>query len=182
MCLSNEKVFMSHANHTRGLILSRFGRFRWDYYENQKDELIAFPTFLQEGVQAEWVEPIFPSVSYPSWTTISTGVYPEIHGILGNYMFDLKKDVVFDIDNQTTTRMEHWWQNSEPIWTTATRYNRKAFLRYWSRCDVPFDQIKPDSCSGYTDAPGVKAIRETLRIAVDSLQKDYDLVMASLDF
>lgn len=126
------------------------------------------------------MEPVFPSLSYPCWTTISTGVYPEYHGILGNYMFDLQRDAVFDLNNHTTTRMEHWWQEIEPIWTTATRYKKKAYLRYWSRCDVPFDQIKPETCMGYTEVRGVKAIRDTLRVAVDSLQKDYDLVMVTI--
>lgn len=95
-------------------------------------------------------------------------------------MFDLQRDAVFDLNNHTTTRMEHWWQEIEPIWTTATRYKKKAYLRYWSRCDVPFDQIKPETCMGYTEVRGVKAIRDTLRVAVDSLQKDYDLVMVTI--
>ncbi|ODN05640.1 Ectonucleotide pyrophosphatase/phosphodiesterase family member 6 [Orchesella cincta] len=164
------------GTHQKLLIIMLDG-FRWDYYKSQKDELIAFPVFLQDGVQAEWVEPIFPSLSYPCWTTISTGVYPEVHGIIGNYMFDLKKEAMFDIFNHSTTRMEHWWQNSEPLWTTATRHKRKTFLRYWSRCDVAFDQIKPDTCSGFTEARGAAAIKETLSVAVENLQKDYDLVM-----
>lgn len=123
------------------------------------------------------MEPVFPSLSYPAWTTISTGVYPETHGIMGNYMFDLKLDAVFDLFNHTSTSKVHWWQSAEPIWTTATRYNKKSFLRFWSRCDVPVNEINPDKCTGYREARGVQAIRDTLNMAVEHLQKDYDLAM-----
>jgi ectonucleotide pyrophosphatase/phosphodiesterase family protein 6 len=154
--------------------------FRWDYYERQKSELRGLPLFLQEGVQTEWVEPVFPSHSYPAWTTISTGVYPENHGIIGNYMFDLKHSQLFNLLNHTSTSKVQWWQNAEPIWITATRYNKKAFLRFWSRCDVPFNDIKPETCSGYREAAGLEALRSTLFIAVNQLQKDYDLVMVNI--
>jgi len=35
-------------------------RFRWDYYHKHKKDMYAFEEFLNDGVQAEWVEPIFP--------------------------------------------------------------------------------------------------------------------------
>jgi hypothetical protein len=119
----------------------------------------------------------FDSESYPGWTTISTGLYPESHGILGNRMFDLKNNVMFDLNNETSTKMLHWWQDAEPIWTTATRNNKKSYLRLWSRCDVPFDEIIPDKCTGYREARGVQVIRHTLDLAIDHLLKDYQLAM-----
>jgi len=162
-------------------ILDVLYSFRWDYYERQKSELRGFPLFLQEGVQTEWVEPVFPSLSYPAWTTISTGVYPENHGIIGNYMFDLKHSTLFELMNHTSTSRVHWWQNKEPIWITATRHNKRAFLRLWSRCDVPFNDIKPEVCSGFREARGIQAIRDTLNVAVKQLQQNFDLVMVHND-
>ncbi len=51
--------------------------FRWDYAERElavnEESLPAFARFKSEGVRAEYVQPIFPSVSFPSWTTIATG-------------------------------------------------------------------------------------------------------------
>ncbi|CAL8070724.1 unnamed protein product [Orchesella dallaii] len=138
--------------------------FKWDYYSNQKEELPGFTKFLQGGVQAEYVEPVFPSLSYACWTTIGTGVYPEVHGILGNYMYDRQNDIVFSIDDLASTQREEWWQNSEPIWITATKNNKKAFLRDWSRCDVPFNGTMPAVCSGYTGAPGVGAINDLMTL------------------
>ncbi|CAL8070700.1 unnamed protein product [Orchesella dallaii] len=159
------------------LLIIMLDGFRWDYYSIQKEELPGFTKFLQGGVQAEYVEPVFPSLSYACWTTIGTGVYPEVHGVLGNYMYDRQNDIVFSIGDLASTQRQEWWQNSEPIWITATKNNKKAFLRDWSRCDVPFNGTMPAVCSGYTGAPGVEPIRDTLQAAVESLKGDFELVM-----
>ena len=44
--------------------------------------------FLREGVFAEGVTGVIPTVTYPSHTTLMTGVWPAKHGILGNATFD----------------------------------------------------------------------------------------------
>jgi predicted AlkP superfamily pyrophosphatase or phosphodiesterase len=44
--------------------------------------------FLKEGAYAEGVEGVVPTVTYPSHTTLMTGVWPAKHGILANTTFD----------------------------------------------------------------------------------------------
>ena len=44
--------------------------------------------FLQEGTYAEGVVGVVPTVTYPSHTTLVTGVWPAKHGIFGNTTFD----------------------------------------------------------------------------------------------
>ncbi len=44
--------------------------------------------FLTEGAFAEGVQGVIPTVTYPSHTTLITGVWPAKHGILGNTTFD----------------------------------------------------------------------------------------------
>ena len=59
----------------------------------------------------------------------STGVYPETHGIIGNYMLDLLNDPngneMFSLGDLNSTKREKWWKKSEPIWVTATRNNKR---------------------------------------------------------
>jgi predicted AlkP superfamily pyrophosphatase or phosphodiesterase len=43
---------------------------------------------LKEGSYAEGVEGVVPTVTYPSHTTLVTGVWPAKHGILANSVFD----------------------------------------------------------------------------------------------
>ncbi len=44
--------------------------------------------FLKEGAYAEGVTGVVPTVTYPSHTTLVTGVWPAKHGILANTTFD----------------------------------------------------------------------------------------------
>ncbi len=44
--------------------------------------------FMAEGSYAEGVTGVTPTITYPSHTTIVTGVWPAQHGILGNVKFD----------------------------------------------------------------------------------------------
>ena len=44
--------------------------------------------FLSEGAFADGVEGVIPTVTYPSHTTLITGVWPARHGILANTVFD----------------------------------------------------------------------------------------------
>jgi predicted AlkP superfamily pyrophosphatase or phosphodiesterase len=44
--------------------------------------------FLKEGAYAEGVVGVVPTVTYPSHTTLVTGVWPAKHGILANSTFD----------------------------------------------------------------------------------------------
>ena len=44
--------------------------------------------FVTDGTYAEGVTGVLPTITYPSHTTIVTGVWPIEHGILGNATFD----------------------------------------------------------------------------------------------
>ncbi|ROT68020.1 hypothetical protein C7M84_013863 [Penaeus vannamei] len=63
--------------------------FRWDYVDLQSAAVLpGFTKFLKEGVRARWTHPLFPSLSYPTWTSLVTGQYAENHGVVGNYFYD----------------------------------------------------------------------------------------------
>jgi len=48
----------------------------------------ALRRFVAEGAFAEGVQGVMPTVTYPSHTTLITGVWPAKHGILANTIFD----------------------------------------------------------------------------------------------
>ena len=65
--------------------------FRCDYISRRSSAPSALPALsglAAAGARAEYVQPIFPSSSFPSWTTIVTGLPAEGHGIVGNYIYD----------------------------------------------------------------------------------------------
>ena len=48
--------------------------------------------FLKDGAFADGVEGVIPTVTYPSHTTLITGVWPAAHGILANTTFDPRRE------------------------------------------------------------------------------------------
>ncbi len=81
--------------------------------------------FLKEGSYAQGVEGVVPTVTYPSHTTLVTGVWPAKHGILGNTVFDpLQKN------------HEGWYWYAEDIrvptlWDAAARVGRTTASVQW---------------------------------------------------
>ena len=64
-----------------------------EYVTHADEHGLKIPTlrrFLREGVHAEGVMPVVPSVTYPDHTTLITGVWPSVHGIYNNMLFDPK--------------------------------------------------------------------------------------------
>src|SRR5579864_3990483 len=81
--------------------------------------------FLKEGTFAEGVEGVIPTVTYPSHTTLVTGVWPAKHGILANTVFDpLQKN------------SQGWYWYAEDIrvptlWDAATKTGRVTASIQW---------------------------------------------------
>jgi predicted AlkP superfamily pyrophosphatase or phosphodiesterase len=77
------------AQHT--VVLISVDGMRPDYITNSNACPAPFPTlqsFLTEGTYAEGVTGVLPTVTYPSHTTLVTGVEPARHGIWSNTVFD----------------------------------------------------------------------------------------------
>ena len=86
---------------------SYFLSFRYDYVDDlSSTQLPGFTEMIENGVKARWVNPIFPTLSYPSWTTLVTGQYAEIHNIVGNYIYDDQDEDVFSLDDNDSTGKE----------------------------------------------------------------------------
>jgi predicted AlkP superfamily pyrophosphatase or phosphodiesterase len=88
------------------VVLISVDGLRPDFYldpEAHDADLPALRSLMREGVYAEGVEGIFPTVTYPSHTTIVTGVVPAKHGVLNNYVLD------------ETGRFDDWYWRSTSI-------------------------------------------------------------------
>ena len=48
---------------------------------------------LTKGVAVQQAVTVFPSFTYPSWTSMFTGVYPGAHGITGNNLFFRDREI-----------------------------------------------------------------------------------------
>lgn len=78
------------APKTHLLVISIDG-MRPDYVTEADKHGLKVPNlrrFIAEGAYAEGVNGVIPTLTYPSHTTIMTGVWPVQHGIYGNAKFD----------------------------------------------------------------------------------------------
>jgi len=81
--------------------------------------------FMKEGAYAEGVTGVVPTVTYPSHTTLVTGVWPAKHGILANLTFD-----------PTQKNYQGWYWYAEDIrvptlWDAAAAAGRTTASVQW---------------------------------------------------
>ena len=75
----------------RALLLISIDGLRPDYVLQADAHGLKIPhlrAILREGAHASGVRGVLPTVTYPSHTTIVTGVWPAKHGIYSNHTFD----------------------------------------------------------------------------------------------
>ena len=86
LCLAGQRqVYAQHASH---VVLVTIDGLRPDFYLDSSWGAVNLRQLMSEGVYAEGVNGVFPSVTYPSHTTIVTGVKPARHGIPFNTPFE----------------------------------------------------------------------------------------------
>uniref|UniRef100_A0A673N7L0 Ectonucleotide pyrophosphatase/phosphodiesterase family member 2-like n=1 Tax=Sinocyclocheilus rhinocerous TaxID=307959 RepID=A0A673N7L0_9TELE len=84
------------------------------------------------GTHAPYMRPVYPTKTYPNLYTITTGLYPESHGIVGNSMHDPGFDANFNIRGKE--KLNHRWWGGQPIWITAVKQGVKAGTFFWPVC------------------------------------------------
>ena len=106
------------------VILVTIDGFRPDYYLDPAWKTPNLAQMLKDGVHANGVNSVFPSMTYPSHTSIVTGVRPAKHGIYFNSMFE---------PNGSTGKI--YWEDSSikvpTLWTAAKAKGLKTAALMW---------------------------------------------------
>ncbi|KAI8060029.1 alkaline-phosphatase-like protein [Gongronella butleri] len=90
-----------------------------------------------QGGRAHWMTPSFPPITFPNHWSLVTGLYPEAHGIVGNYFWDPVLNDTFNYKSPEHSWDAKWW-GGEPIWNTATRQGKKSGVIMWPGCSTVF--------------------------------------------
>lgn len=88
---------------------------------------------------APYMEPSFPSLTFPNHWTLVTGLFPSEHGIVGNTFWDpkLKKEFVNTDPKRGGLDPDFWRGGGEPIWQTAKLQGVKSAVHMWPGSEVP---------------------------------------------
>ncbi len=95
----------------------------------------------RQGVQARWMTPVFPTLTFPNFYSIATGLYPEHHGIVSNTMLDSALGS-FSLRDRSSVEDPRWW-GGEPIWVTAVKQNQRAATYFWPGSEVQIKRVRP---------------------------------------
>lgn len=103
---------------------------------------------ISAGVRAEWMEPVFPSFTFPNHYSLVTGLYPAQHGIVANRMIDPEYEGMFTLGNSKEVANDFWWQG-EPIWVTAEKQGVRSATLFWPGSEAKIAGHRPSDWLPY---------------------------------
>ena len=126
------------AQTAKHVIFLTIDGFRPDFYLDNEWQTPNLRALMKDGAYAKGVNSVFPSVTYPSHTTIVTGVQPEKHGVFYNNVF-----------TPDGTPQQPYWQDSSihapTIWKAAKEKGMTVASLYWPvSANAPVDYNIPD--------------------------------------
>ena len=115
------------------VLLISFDGFRHDYIKAYN--LVHFAEFLKDGSKAGYINPQFTTESYPNHWSMVTGEFVETHGIVANNFDDPVYKEYFSKRKKDQLK---WWNETEPIWSTAVKQGVKTGVFYAPGSEAPF--------------------------------------------
>ncbi len=100
----------------------------------------ALDAIAREGTRADWVNPSYPTLTFPNHYTLVTGLRPDRHGIVHNNMRDAALGRF--VSKDASARDGRWW-GGEPIWATLQRQGGIAATMFWPGSDAEIAGQRP---------------------------------------
>lgn len=94
------------------------------------------------GVHAAWMNPSYPTLTFPNHYTIVTGLRPDHHGIVNNTMRDPALGR-FSLGNREAVGDPRWW-GGKPAWVTLQERGGHAATMFWPGSEAPIAGMHPD--------------------------------------
>jgi predicted AlkP superfamily pyrophosphatase or phosphodiesterase len=91
--------------------------------------------------------PSFPTVTFPNFYALATGLYPEHSGIVSNRFYDPDFHAYFSMRGDPV-RDAKWWLG-EPIWVTAAKHDERSGVYFWVGSEAPVGGRHPTYWKAY---------------------------------
>ena len=122
------------------VILISADGFRADFTEKYDAKFLQSVT--KKGVRAKFMEPSFPSVTFPNHYTIVTGLYPSHHGLVNNSYLDVESGQLYSMGNKKMVS-EGKWYGGTPLWVLAEQQKMISASFFWVASEADIQGIKP---------------------------------------
>lgn len=126
------------TGHPSVLLVSIDG-FRADYLHLGLTPNLA--RIADTGVRAAWMNPSYPSLTFPNHYTLVTGLRPDHHGIVHNTMHDAGLGD-FSLGRQQAVGDGRWW-GGEPVWVAAENAGLPTATLFWPGSEAPINGVRP---------------------------------------
>lgn len=93
------------------------------------------------GVRAEWMNPSYPSLTFPNHYTLVTGLRPDRHGIVHNTMHDGQLGD-FSLGRRDAVGDGRWW-GGEPVWVAVENAGLPTATLFWPGSEAPISGVRP---------------------------------------
>jgi len=130
------------------VVLVSLDGFRWDLLER-------YPTpnlhrLAARGVRARWLQPVFPTLTFPNHYAIVTGLFPVHHGIVSNQFVEPVTGRRFRYTDTLVMLDSSWW-GGEPLWVTAERQGRRSAAVFWPGSEAAIGGARPSRWMVYDE-------------------------------
>lgn len=123
----------------RTVIVVGFDGFRRSYFDTDSSPVLH--EVARSGVISQGMIPSFPTVTFPNFYTLATGLYPEHSGIVNNRFYDPEFHAYFSMRG-APIHEARWW-GGEPIWVTAQKHGDRSGVYFWVGSEAPAGGQQP---------------------------------------
>ncbi|TKR33908.1 alkaline phosphatase family protein [Luteimonas gilva] len=123
----------------RTVLLISIDAFRADYLDRGLTPNLS--RIARQGVRAEWMNPSYPSLTFPNHYTIVTGLRPDHHGVIHNAMWDAALGG-FKTADRDAVGDGRWW-GGEPVWVGAEKAGLRTATMFWPGSEAAIDGVRP---------------------------------------
>ena len=103
------------------------------------------------GVQARWMTPSYPSITFPNHYSMVTGLRPDRHGIIHNQIEDPALGR-FELSDRVALSNPGWWSDALPIWLQASRAGLRTATFSYPGGEVAIDGGHADLWHPYDES------------------------------
>lgn len=146
------------------VILISSDGFRFDYAKKFRTKHLL--AAAKKGIRTPYMEPAFPSMTFPNHYTLVTGLYPAHHGIVNNSFYDRLAGERYSTGDKKVAYNPYYY-GGDPLWVLAEKQQMLSACFYWVGSEAPIQGIRPTYYYLYSDSI---AIDQRLQIVKNWLQ------------
>lgn len=117
------------------VLLVSYDAFRNEYFQRNVTDYTN--ELRMNNTRADYMRNVFPTKTFPNHHTISTGVFPEKHGVMANVLYD------FELSKKLNYSFElfHYKSEIKPVWILNEMAGGRSGCMMWPGSDYQYDGV-----------------------------------------